>query len=71
MYPGVAFSVLMQFFVNKGLVAAGVIVRFGVAYRSLSAIAVIAQVMMITLVFRLIRQHFAALPATAAVAPAE
>ena len=67
--PGVAFAVLMQFFINKGLVAAGVIGKFGPAYWSLSAIAVASQLLMIALVIRLNRQHFsrgsaaAALPA--------
>lgn len=56
--PGVAFAVLMHFFINKGLVDAGVIVEFGPAYWVLSGIAVISQVLMIALVIRLNRQHF-------------
>lgn len=55
--PGVAFSVLMHFFVNKGLVAAQIIDKFSVAYWVLSAIAIAAQVAMVALVLRLNRQH--------------
>ena len=56
--PGVALSVMIQFFVNKGLVAAGVVEKFGVAYWSLTAVALAFQLAMIVLVFRLNRQHF-------------
>jgi hypothetical protein len=38
--PGVALSVMLHFFTNKGLVAAGVIGRFGVAYWVSSGLAV-------------------------------
>lgn len=67
--PGVALSVMLQFFINKGLVEAGVIDKFGVAFWVLTAIALAAQAAMIALVLRLNRQHFgkarqaAALPA--------
>lgn len=67
--PGVALSVMLQFFVNKGMVAAGVIEKFGVAYWSITAIAIGFQIAMIVLVFRLNRQHFGK-PQAAAV-PAE
>ena len=56
--PGVAFSVLVHFWVNKGLVATGLIVKFGMAYWSLTALALLAQAAMIVLVLRLNRQHF-------------
>lgn len=56
--PGVAFAVLMHFFVNKGLVAAGVIAKFGPAYWGLTAIAILAQFAMIALVLHLNRKHF-------------
>lgn len=56
--PGVAFAVMMHFFVNKGLVEAGVIDKFGVAFWALTAIAIAAQVAMIWLVLRLNRKHF-------------
>ena len=68
--PGVAFAVLMQFFINKGLVGAGVIDKFGVAYWGLTAIALLSQALMIALVIRLNRQHFGK-PAAAAAMPAE
>ncbi|CUK27536.1 hypothetical protein TA5114_03364 [Cognatishimia activa] len=57
--PGVALSVMLHFWINKGLVGAGVITKFGVAYWSLSAFAIAAQVAMIALVFALHRRHFA------------
>lgn len=56
--PGIAFSVLMHFWINKGLVAAGLVVKFGVAYWGLTAIALAAQMAMVLLVVRLGRQHF-------------
>lgn len=56
--PGVALSVMLQFFVNKGLVAAGMIDKFGVVYWSVSALAIAFQLAMVALVFRLNRQHF-------------
>jgi hypothetical protein len=60
--PGVAFSVLLQFFVNKGLVGAGAIEAFGVVYWSVTAIAIASQFLMIALALRLNKQHFAAQP---------
>jgi hypothetical protein len=56
--PGVALSVMLHFWINKGLVGAGLIAKFGVAYWSLSALAIAAQVAMIVLVFILNRRHF-------------
>ncbi|HKL55147.1 MAG TPA: hypothetical protein VJ893_03425 [Roseovarius sp.] len=56
--PGVAFAVLMHFFVNKGLVGAGVIAKFGLPYWGLTSIALLAQFAMIALVLRLNRKHF-------------
>ena len=68
--PGVALSVMIQFFVNKGLVGAGVIEKFDIAYWSITAIALLFQFAMIALVIRLNRQHFGKPSANAAV-PAE
>lgn len=68
--PGVAFSVMLQFWINKGLVEAGAIAKFGAAYWSLSAVAVAVQLATIALVIYLHRRHFRALPAAAA-QPAE
>lgn len=56
--PGVAISVLLQFFVNKGLVSAGVIEKFGTSYWIITVIAVGFQIAMVALVFRLNGQHF-------------
>ena len=68
--PGVAFTVLMHFFINKGLVASGAIDKFGVMFWILTGIAIASQVMMIALVIRLNRQHFGK-SETAAPVPAE
>ena len=68
--PGVALSVMVQFFVNKGLVAAGLVAKFGFVYWSLTAIAIAAQILMIALVIRLHRQHFGQPAATGALVPA-
>lgn len=68
--PGVAFSVMMHFWINKGLVAAGLIAKFGVAYWALSGIALAAQFAMIALVLVLNARHFGRRGAPAAV-PAE
>ena len=56
--PGVALSVMMHFWINKGLVGAELIAKFGVAYWGLTALAIGAQVAMIALVFHLNRRHF-------------
>ncbi|MCI2395792.1 hypothetical protein [Aliiroseovarius sediminis] len=56
--PGVALSVLLQFFINSGLVEAGVLTKFSVAYWAVTAIALAFQVAMIALVVRLNKQHF-------------
>ncbi|CUH66204.1 hypothetical protein TG4357_02305 [Thalassovita gelatinovora] len=68
--PGVALSVMLQFFINKGLTEAGLIDKFSLAYWALTAIALIAQALMIALLLRLNRQHFGRPKATVAV-PAE
>ncbi|SEP14987.1 hypothetical protein SAMN04490248_12941 [Salinihabitans flavidus] len=67
--PGVALSVMIQFFVNKGLVGAGLVEKFGTAYWIVTAVALLAQVAMIALVLRLNRQHFSR--EKAATVPAE
>lgn len=68
--PAVALSVMTQFFINKGLVAAGVIAKFGIVYWGLTGFALVAQIIAILLVLRLNRQHFGS-PKTAAAVPAE
>lgn len=69
--PGVALSVMMHFFINKGLVAAGIIAKFGIAYWSFTALALIAQILMIVLVLHLNRQHFTVRPTSDSLVPAE
>jgi len=69
--PGVALSVMVQFFVNKGLVASQVIDKFSPAYWALTAVALIAQWMMVALVLRLNRQHFRPQVVKTAAIPAE
>ncbi|MCI2399754.1 hypothetical protein [Aliiroseovarius subalbicans] len=67
--PGVAISVMMHFFINKGLVASGVVDKYSLAFWVLSGIAIVFQFAMVAMVLRLNRQHFSK-SATAAV-PAE
>lgn len=67
--PFVALSVMLQFFINKGLVAADVIAKYDVAYWGLTGFAIASQVIAIALVLRLNRQHFAR--TTALSVPAE
>jgi hypothetical protein len=68
--PGVALSVMLHFWLNKGLVAAGLVAKFGVTYWAISGVAIALQIAMIALVLTLNRRHFARAPAPAAV-PAE
>lgn len=68
--PGVALAVIMQFWINKGLVGAGLIAKFGVAYWALTSVALASQFAMIALFLVLTARHFARRPAPAAV-PAE
>jgi hypothetical protein len=67
--PGVAVSVMLQFWINKGLVGAGIIVKFGAAYWALSAVAVGFQLAMVVLIVVLNRRHFRR-PAAGALAAA-
>lgn len=68
--PGVALSVMLQFWVNKGLVGAGLIAKFGWAYWAFTGGAIASQVAMIVLVLLLNRRHFGRHAPTDAV-PAE
>jgi hypothetical protein len=58
--PGVALSVMMHFWINKGLVGAELIVKFGTAYWVLTAIALAFQFAMVALMLFLHRRHFMA-----------
>ena len=70
--PGVAISVMLHFFINTGLVSAGIIEKFGTIYWIESAVAIGFQLAMVWLVFRLNGQHFAKVSETkGAAVPAE
>lgn len=56
--PGVAFAVMMQFFINKGLVGAGLIEKFDATYWALSVVSVAAQLVAVWIVLLLQRKHF-------------
>ena len=56
--PGVAFSVLFQFFINKGLVATELVDKFSTGYWALTALAIISQFTMVWLLFKLNSKHF-------------
>jgi hypothetical protein len=68
--PGVAFAVLVQFWVNKGLVGAGLVAKFGATYWALTALALVAQLAMVWLVWHLNRRHFGT-PRPVVAVPAE
>ena len=67
--PGVGFAVMLHFWLNHGLVAAGLVARFGPVFWAITAVALAVQAAMIWLVLHLNRRHFAA-PRAGAV-PAE
>ncbi|WP_037254882.1 TsoY family (seleno)protein [Roseobacter sp. SK209-2-6] len=69
--PGVALSVMLHFFINKGLAASQVIDKFGLAYWGFTALALLFQLAMIALVLRLNWQHFRGVAKPAAAVPAE
>lgn len=56
--PGVALNVMLHFFVNKGLVATGLLAKFGIAYWVAMSPVIVLQVLTIVLVFHLQRLHF-------------
>ncbi len=58
--PPVALSVLTHFWINAGLVKAGLIAKFGVAYWSLTGVALALQVSAIVLIVFLHLRHFRA-----------
>jgi hypothetical protein len=64
--PGVALSVMLHFWINKGLVGAGLIAKFGMAYWSLTAVAIGLQLGMILLMLVLNHRHFRTAPEQAA-----
>ncbi len=68
--PGVALSVMVQFFLHKGLVAAFVIDKFSPAYWAVVAVAIGLQIVTTALIIRLNRRHFGK-PAPMVAVPAE
>jgi len=56
--PGVALAVMIHFWLNKGLVDAGLISKFSIAYWIISLLATIIQFATIWFVFRLNARHF-------------
>jgi len=56
--PFVAMAVMIHFFANKGLVAAGAVTKFDGAYWFVSGLALASQAVAIALVVRLNMQHF-------------
>lgn len=56
--PGIALSVMGHFFINKGLVATGMVDKYSIIYWALSLLAVGAQVSMIWLLVKVNTQHF-------------
>ncbi|MDO8882363.1 hypothetical protein [Pseudotabrizicola sp.] len=67
--PGVGLSVLLQFWINKALVGAGLLAKFGFAYWALTSVLVMVQIAMVLLVLALNRRHFGAVQTQAV--PAE
>jgi len=58
--PPVALSVLTHFWINAGLVKAGLIAKFGVAYWGLTGVAIALQIAAIVLIVFLHLRHFRA-----------
>ncbi len=56
--PGVALAVMIHFWLNRGLVDAGVMAKFSTGYWVISAIAIAIQFLTIWLVYILNRKHF-------------
>ncbi len=56
--PGVALSVMIQFWLNRGLVDAGLVTKFSIGYWVISALAIAIQFATMWLVFILNRKHF-------------
>ncbi|MDJ0629240.1 MAG: hypothetical protein QNJ44_13360 [Rhodobacter sp.] len=68
--PGVAMAVMLHFWINKGLVANGLLTKFSAGYWALTAVALAFQAAMIALVLYLNRRHFGH-PAEGTAVPAE
>ncbi|MDE4131883.1 hypothetical protein PXK00_02090 [Phaeobacter sp. QD34_3] len=69
--PGVALTVMMHFFINKGLVGSGIIAKFDLAYWIVCLLPLAVQAITVLLVLRLNRQHFGAAKDAPSPMPAE
>jgi len=69
--PGVALAVMMQFFLNKGLVGVGLVEKFGIAFWIVTALALVLQAATIWLVLVLNARHLGASTGKGVPAPAE
>ncbi|MGY6410833.1 MAG: TsoY family (seleno)protein [Alkalilacustris sp.] len=69
--PGVGFAVMVHFWLNQGLVAAGLVEKFGPVFWAITAVALVAQAAMVWLLVHLNRRHFGRPRATGAAVPAE
>ncbi len=56
--PGVALSVMIHFWLNRGMVDSGLVVKFSAAYWAISGLALAIQFATIWLVYILNRKHF-------------
>jgi len=56
--PGVALAVMIHFWLNRGLVDAGLVIKFSTAYWAISTVALSVQAATILLVWVLNRRHF-------------
>lgn len=63
--PGVALSVMAHFWINKGLVANGLVAKFSTGYWAFTAVAIAFQFAMIALMWHLNRRHFGQQPVAA------
>ncbi len=68
--PGVGFAVMIHFWLNQGLVAAGLVEKFGPVFWAITAVALASQAAMVWLLLHLNRRHFGRPRAPVAV-PAE
>ena len=69
--PGVALTVMLHFYLNRGLLGVGVVEKFDPVWFAVTALATALQAATIWLLFRLIARHFRQERWQSATAPAE
>lgn len=69
--PGVALAVMVQFYVNKGLVGVGLVEKFGLSFWIVTAVALALQAATIWLVLVLNARHFRTTTCKGVAAPTE